>query len=142
MKRICFIIVLMSTLMSSLPLSAQKYNRDIDVSIPLAQNNIYITMPRPTVGIVGINQVSYGNQPITIINDEIYDKFNGLGGFFRSKGKYTIILKIKEQDEYGKMFISTQRKIAEIDPEWVRKFEEKYFFCIFRSIAVQVPGVL
>ena len=85
-------------------------------------------MPRPTVGIVGINKVSFGNQPITIIDDEIYDKFNGIGGFFRSNGKYTIILKIKERNEFGKMFISTQRKIGEIDPEWVRKFEEKYFF--------------
>ncbi len=128
MKQVLSIFILMLSVITSLPLSAQKYNRDIDVSIPLAQNNIYITVPRPTVGIVGINQVSFGNSPITKIDDEIYEKFNGFGGFFRSNGKYTIILKIKEQNEYGKMYISSQKAIGTIDPEWVKKFESKEYF--------------
>ena len=128
MKQILFILILMLSLITSLPLSAQKYNRDIDVSIPLAQNNIYIAMPRPTVGIVGINEVSYGNSPITKIDDEIYEKFCGIGGFFRSNGIYTIILKIKEQNEFGRMYISSQKAIGKIDPEWVKKFESKEYF--------------
>jgi len=128
MKQILSIIILMLSLITSLPLSAQKYNRDIDVSIPIAQNNIYITMPRPTVGIVGINQVSYGNSPITKIDDEIYEKFCGWGGLFRSDGLYTIILKIKEQNEFGKMYISAEKAIGTIDPDWVKKFESKQYF--------------
>ena len=128
MKQVLSIFILMLSVITSLPLSAQKYNRDIDVSIPLAQNNIYITVPRPTVGIVGINQVSFGNSPITKIDDEIYEKFNGLGGFFRSNGKYTIILKIKEQNEYGKITSPVKKQLVQLIRSGLKSLNQRNTF--------------
>jgi hypothetical protein len=89
-------------------------------------NNITITIPMPTFGLVNINDVDYDGFTLEDIEKELYDDFTCL--FSTKSGTYNIELVIKYRDMYGKFSSGSTIELGSIDAEEVRKYESyKYF---------------
>ena len=73
---------------------------DSEYSVKTNGNSIIIEIPSRTVGISGINEVSYGSISLNEVAEAVYNEFHGISGFFKS-GNYDVYLKTKYKNKYG-----------------------------------------
>ena len=62
---------------------------DSEYSVKTNGNSIIIEIPSRTVGISGINEVSYGSISLNEVAEAVYNEFHGISGFFKS-GNYDV----------------------------------------------------
>ncbi len=98
-----------------------------DFSVKTTGNNIYIEMPSRSVGISGINKVSYGNISLNDVSEAIYDEFHGIKGLFKS-GDYNVYLKTKYKNSYGEIEFSDKGKVCTLNTDEMKRYASSYYF--------------
>ena len=100
---------------------------DSEYSVKTNGNSIIIEIPSRTVGISGINEVSYGSISLNEVAEAVYNEFHGISGFFKS-GNYDVYLKTKYKNKYGETEYSDKGKICTLNTDEMKRYESSYYF--------------
>ncbi len=93
-------------------------------NVEIQDGQIYVTMHCPTMGIVGINQVSFDGFTYEEVEKEVFDEIRG-----RSyDGLYTITVIIQFLDKYGNYYNGTPIQVTTLSASEVKKYASYNFF--------------
>lgn len=108
--------------------SCDSFSKEDNVySLSLEGNNLYITMPHPTIGIVGINEVSWRGVDLDELTNDIYTllKKQHLSDIYSLYVKFEMTSTDKygnEEKNYRKAFL------FEVPVEEVKKYKDSKYF--------------
>ena len=118
MKTLSFI----SLLSIMLFLHSCSLNKNYDVK--LQSNNIYVTMHCPSIGIAGINQVSYDGFTYDEVEKLLYNKIRDND----YNGDYTIWVTMQFKDEYGNYTDGPQIPVTTLNSKDVKRYSSYRYF--------------
>ena len=99
-----------------------------EYSVTTSGHTIYIEIPSRSVGITGIDKVSYGNlSSLDVIAKSVYDEFHGIKGIFKN-GSYDVYLKTRYRNKFGEIEYSDKGKICTLETEVMKRYQSEYYF--------------
>ena len=96
-------------------------------SLSIQDNHLYITMPHPTIGIVGINEVSWRGVDLDELTNDIYTTLENQN----LPNIYSVYVKFETSstDKYGNKEKSYKEAfLFEVSVEEVRKYKDSKYF--------------
>lgn len=121
MKMLKTIISIILTICSLFILSScEKKNYNVEIQ----DGFIYVTMHCPTMGIVGINQVSYDGFTYEEVEQEVFDKIRNRN----YSGSYTVSVTLQFLDSYGNYYDGDRRVVSTLSATEVKKYTSYYYF--------------
>jgi len=122
-----FLHLVLTTFLSPMCLALFTSCGESEYSVTTNGQVINIEIPSRTVGISGINEVSYGNISLNEVAEAVYNEFHGISGFFKS-GNYDVYLKTKYKNKYGETEYSDKGKICTLNTDEMKRYESSYYF--------------
>lgn len=121
------IYCLMWLSISAIFIACNSFGKNELYSLSIDNNNLYITMPHPTIGIAGINEVSWRGVDLDMVAEDVYNtlKKKHLSDIYSLYVKFEITSTDKygnEEKNYKKVFL------FKVPVEEVRKYKDSKYF--------------
>ena len=100
--------------------SCEKKNYKVEIQ----DGSIHVTMHSPSMGIVGINQVSYDGFTYEEVEQEVFDKIRNSS----YDGSYTVSVTLQFIDSYGNYYDGERIIVSNLDAKEVKKYASYYYF--------------
>ena len=118
LKTISFLLISISTVLFLASCEKKNY------SVEIQDGSVHVTMHSPSMGIVGINQVSYDGFTYEEVEKEVFDKIRS-----RSyDGAYTVSVTLQYLDSYGNYYDSDRMIVSTLSAMDVKKYASYSYF--------------
>lgn len=130
MKKIFSVMLLLCSVVTLL-CSCEEKNYSVDVT----DGTIRVKMHSPSIGIVGINQISYDGFTYEEVEKEVFDKIRN-----RSyDGYYSVIVTLEFKDSYGNYYDGTSVTVTSLNGAEVKRYASYGYFRGSSHIADAFP---
>ena len=100
--------------------SCEKKNYNVEIQ----DGSIHVTMHSPSMGIVGINQVSFDGFTYEEVEQEVFDKIRSRN----YNGPYTVSVTLQFIDSYGNYYNGESVVVTTLKATEVKKYASYYYF--------------
>lgn len=92
--------------------------------VKVTDGSVYVTMKAPSVGVSGVNEVSFDGFTLAEIEEEIFDEIQDRKYY----GDYDVYVTLRFENQYGQLYERGSVRVCTLDANDVKKYVDYSYF--------------